>query len=409
MPDQSPLPHAHPAVFALLKSLGFATGLLGSLLGGYFLFLSHTADGRLFSATGLALALAVSFATFAWKSPRPFWRRSALGALIACLAFGALLLARNPDGHTADGARVQHRYVGGGWRFRPRAFGNLLPELDQFRCGFPLICALDPLFTRQQANRLSALTTAIYDELEADPDFHALGSVMPEAYDELWAQDFGHGHYFLYVPRGLDRAAPHPAIVFLHGSGGNFKAYTWLLAKAADRLGFVVIAPSFGLGNWREPATSRVVASALEDARRAVALDQNRLQLMGLSNGGLGVSQAAATLGEQFQTLTFISPVIDLEAVASPGFARRWKGRPVFIVTGAADDRVPLGFVTEAAGALRAAGARVTLHPVEAADHFLFFSHEAQVLALIESWLVPPATPSLAIPEGPDQQTPPRS
>ena len=376
-------------------------------MGLHLLLTSHRIEGRLFAAAVLCLGLAVLCAAFACWRPRRRWLHAALVALVGFGGFLALLLARTPDGRTAPDARVSHRYVGGAWHFRAHAVGNLLPELDQFRAGFPLVAALDPLFTREQARALSSLTTTIYDELEADTAFHALGSAMPEAYAELSGQDFERGHYFLYVPAGVDRSTPRPALVFLHGSGGNFKAYTWLLAKVADRLGCVLIAPSFGMGDWREPDTSRVIEAVLEDAAGALPLDQSRLHLIGLSNGGLGVSQAGASIGNRFQSLTFLSPVIDTRAIVSADFTRHWRGRPIRIMTGATDDRVPLDFVLQAADTLRSGGAELSLRTVENADHFLLFSHQAEVLRQIESWLAPQlARPALSAAL---TQNPPRS
>jgi predicted esterase len=373
-----------------------AAGLVGCAMGLHLLLTSHRVEGRLFAAAGSSLALAVLCAAFACWRPRRRWLHAALAAVVAFGGFLALLLARTPDGRAAPDARVCHRYVGGGWHFQAHSLGNLLPELDQFRAGFPLISALDPLFTRQQARALADLTTAIYDELEADPDFHALGSAMPEAYAELLGRDFEHGHYFLYVPSGADRATPRPALVFLHGSGGNFKAYTWLLAQVADRVGCVLVAPSFGMGDWREPDTSRVVEAALDDAARDIPLDRSRLHLVGLSNGGLGVSQAGASIGSRFQSLTFLSPVIDTRAIASAEFTRNWRGRPIRILTGADDDRVPLDFVLQAADTLRSGGADLDLRTVENADHFLLFSHRTEVLRQIEDWLAPLLAPPAA-------------
>ncbi|MDB6170866.1 MAG: Dipeptidyl aminopeptidase/acylaminoacyl-peptidase-like protein [Chthoniobacteraceae bacterium] len=372
---------------SLLKCFGFAISLLGFVLSLWLITVCHTAEGRIFGIAGLLLAVTILLGCIAFGRGAKAWNRSVTGVFVGFIAFSIVLLARAPDGRTAGRARVQNRYVGGSWNFRRFAFGNLLPEIDQFRLGFQLVPAVDSLFTGRQARHLAGLTTAIYDELESDADFRALGSVMPEAYDELWGQNFAHGHYFLYIPTGLDRVTPNPAIVFLHGSGGNFKAYTWLLAKVADKLGCVVIAPSFGLGTWHEPETSKTVTAAMNDAERLVKLDKRRLHLIGLSNGGLGTSQCDAALGKEFQTLIFLSPVFDESAIAAPGFAMRWKEREILIITGKEDDRVPFDYVTETAQLLSGMGIRVMMHPVDRADHFMLFSHEADVLDQIESWL----------------------
>jgi hypothetical protein len=66
--------------------------------------------------------------------------------------------------------------------------------------GFKMITVVDPLFTANQAHSLADLTRTIYAELETDADFNALGSVMPDAFDELWGRSFDRGHCFFYVP-----------------------------------------------------------------------------------------------------------------------------------------------------------------------------------------------------------------
>ncbi len=371
----------------VVRYIGFAISFVGLVLSLWLGSICHTSEGLIFALAGLSLAVSILFSCIAVERPSRSWRWCGFVAFTIFCGLTITLLVKAPDGRTNSESRIQHRYVDDAWHFRRFAFGNLLPEIDQFRFGFQIVPAVDRLFTQQQAGHLSGLTTAIYDKLESDPEFHALGSVMPEAYDELWGLDFDHGHYFLYVPSGLDRNTPHPAIVFLHGSGGNFKAYAWLLAKVADKLGMVVIAPSFGLGNWHEPHSSRVVRLAISDASRLVKLDTPQLHLMGLSNGGLGTSQCGATLGAEFKTLTFLSPVFDLSAITAATFESHWRGRGVLIISGTADDRVPFGYVSESAMQMKSAGISVTMHAVANADHFMLFSHEAEVLGEIEAWM----------------------
>lgn len=353
------------------------------LAHGTLMLTAHTGRGRLFAVAGCALGLALIFAGMRRVVMR---RLMPVASIVAVVGYG-VVLRWAPDGRSAPEARVQNRYVGDGWGYRRFALGNLVPELDQFRLGFRVVSRLDPLFDVEQAERLSAWTTAIYDRLEADPEFRALGSAMPHAYADLRGGGAQSGHYFLYVPERLKRDEPQPVLVFLHGSGGNFKAYTWLLSRVADRAGCVVVAPSFGLGDWRAPESARVVDDALDDARRVVALDATRMHLMGLSNGGLGVSQIAAAEGGRFSSLVFLSPVFDEGALSSLSFASKWRGREVLVMSGVDDKRTPIDYVSREVGAMREDGVRVDLEPYEGADHFLFFSHTDAVQARLETWL----------------------
>ncbi len=314
-------------------------------------------------------------------------RRLTLAVLVLGVVGYGVVFVWAPDGRAAPTARVQNRYVGDVWGYRQFALGNLVPELDQFRLGFRVISRLDPLFDGEQAERLATWTSTIYDRLEADPEFLALGSAMPHVYEDLRGGNTRSGHYFLYVPKRLKRDEPQAVLVFLHGSGGNFKAYTWLLAQVADRVGCVVVAPSFGMGDWRAPESAQVVNRVLDDAQSVVALDATRMHLMGLSNGGLGVSQVAAAMGERFSSLVFLSPVFDESALSSLSFASTWRGRDVLVMSGSDDKRTPIRYVLREVAAMRADGLVVDLESYDGADHFLFFSHADEVLARLETWL----------------------
>lgn len=345
-----------------------------------------TWNGTVFAIGALLLGIAPLL--LLTGSRRSWFRWTGLICLGGWLFVSAWLVAVSPDGTTDSKARVKNCYVGGTENYQRYALGALLPEVDQFMLGFKLVTAVDSLFTVKQARALGILTSTIYAELEADADFNALGSVMPDAYDELWGRRFDRGHYFLYVPPTLNRKIPAPVLVFLHGSGGNFKAYTWLLSRVADERGMVLIAPTCGMGNWDGPQGIGAVSAALDAAAKSVPLDMSQVHLAGLSNGGLGVSRVAASdLGKRFRSLIFLSGVCDEAAIAMRGFADQWRGKPVLVITGDSDDRVPLWFVNRYASSMRNAGARVETSTYENADHFLFFSHRDRCLAQLSDWL----------------------
>jgi pimeloyl-ACP methyl ester carboxylesterase len=175
--------------------------------------------------------------------------------------------------------------------------------------------------------------------------------------------------------------------VFLHGSGGNFKSYTWIMKQIADEVGMFIIAPSYGMGNWREPDTSRVIREAIKDASKVTLIDQHRLHLIGLSNGGLGVSQAASQSDQPFRSLTFLSPVFERMALGSPAFTDQWRGHPILVITGTHDERVPFDYVQNTVEMLKASGVQSQFHAIEGADHFMLFSHRADVVKTLTDWL----------------------
>lgn len=204
-----------------------------------------------------------------------------------------------------SGSRIESRFSKSGWRFDRFSIGNLLPEIDQIHLGYLGARLLDPLLDKQQLMGLSSMTDKIYEELGTDRDFCRVGSALPWMWRENTFTEFRSGHYFHLLPAGVDRTKPIPTLVFLHGSGGNFLAYMWLLSKVSERTGCAVIAPTFGMGNWEKKGAYAAIQAAIEDAGRFQAIDPNGIHLMGLSNGGKGVCLAESTKGPKFKSVIF--------------------------------------------------------------------------------------------------------
>jgi predicted esterase len=150
----------------------------------------------------------------------------------------------------------------------------------------------------------------------------------------------------------------------------------------------VVIAPSFGFGNWLRPQAVSSVLAALDDAATLVEIDQEQVFLAGISNGGLGVSQLGAAAPERFAGLLFLSPVMATHLLESGTFLENWTGRPVLVLTGKADERVPYEYVQHHVRLLEGAGVSVTENAYPGEDHFLFFSRPEDILDDASEWLL---------------------
>ncbi|MEW5869571.1 MAG: hypothetical protein AB1894_09875 [Chloroflexota bacterium] len=364
--------------------------LLAGLLGTasfWLLFNAATGFGRGAALAGLSLA---SLPGCLYLGNRPCrgqraWKTASILLGLWVLAAGAGLLLAAPPGQSRPGAPVSQYWSSGG-SFQRYALANLAPEAEQVNLGFQVMPYLDPLFTPQQAQRVSQFTLALYREMDRQPDFRRLGSALGYAYTDWLGQPFEAGHYFLYVPANHPEGLL-PAILFLHGSAGSFKAYTWAWAKLAESQGYVIIAPSFGFGDWRQVAGEQAALAALEDAQKHAPIDMQRVYLAGLSNGGLGVSLLADHAPKLFRGLIWLSPVIATEVISSSAFQRKWAGRSVLVLTGAADERVPVGYVEEQVQRMRAGGVYVTYYAYPGEDHFLFFARLEEVLDKIAHWL----------------------
>ncbi|WP_395740806.1 alpha/beta hydrolase [Prosthecobacter sp.] len=306
--------------------------------------------------------------------------------LLAGMAGFGLVAWRSPDGRTEESARIHARYSAPGGKHISLSVGSLLPEIDQIHLGYAVAVAFDPLFTRQQAKELSAMTDRIYAEISSDADFTAVGSALPAIYREMCFEEFRDGHYFHYIPSKVDRSKPTPALVFLHGSGGNFKAYVWLFTRMADELGITVIAPTFGFGNWEKKGGYETITRAIEDAGKHAAIDPEQIHLMGLSNGGKGLCLAESTAGPKYRSLIFLSAVLH-DRIRPKELAARLQQRRILVLSGGSDDRVPWDYVSGYADKLKAGGLDVTQRRFDEEDHFLFFRQRGEVIAVVTNWL----------------------
>ncbi len=375
-----------PGLRALLGLLLVVYELLALPLLALALLLLPTAEtlaGHLFAAYGLcllALPALIGRALLA-RRPRRWLVVAGAGVAAAVLLVALALLAPRGSASPSPGARstVASHYLRD--PYRRLATTNLLPEIDQIKLGTYLVPLVDRHLDQAAARRLRGQCMALYRELERDHALRALGSAMGYAYS-----DSDGGHLYEAVP-AHPAGERLPAVVFLHGSFGNFKAYLHLWRRMAEAGRFLVVAPSFGFGNWNRPGGTAAVERARQRAL-ALGADPARVYLAGLSNGGRGVTRVLA--GERvdarrYAGVILLSAVIEPEVIAEARLG--WRGLPVLVMHGQRDDRIPWPALEEGVQALRAAAAEVTLLADREEDHFLFFARPAQVQGWVEGWL----------------------
>lgn len=331
--------------------------------------------GRL---TGLAAVLLAGLPVLVLRarSSSAVQRAAAAVAAMAVVVIAGLLWA-TPTRLPAPGATVSNFYVTDTRAFGRWTLPNMVPELDQLRFGFTAMSALDPIFTAEQAGVLRRHSSQLYHEMAADPDFRSLGSVMGEAYTEFLGGEVDDRHCYLYVPAKLPREKPAPVLVFFHGSGGNFKAYLWILKEVADRTNCILVAPTSGFGNWDTISASDGLDRGLVAARSRALIDEARVHAVGLSNGGRALSHLLGAKAP-LRSVVAVSPVLlDIPVIQRP---------PVLVITGESDDRVPLDYVRGHVAALERRRLAVTLRRYPA-DHFLFFTHRDRMIEELVGWL----------------------
>ena len=345
-----------------------------------------TWTGMLIGLAGLFISVGPLLWSIGTERKTALLVRSGLLILILGIAILIFIVSRLPNGQTPETSRFHARFADGGWHHQRYGPAGLLPEIDQIHLGFSAALLLDSLFNRAQHRELVDMTNHIYADMKVDPDFEFSASGLSSIYQEMASFDFRDGHYFHYIPPNLDRSKPSQTLVFLHGSGGNFKAYIWLLSKMADRVGCTVIAPTFGLGNWEQDGAYEAITAAIRDANRHVVIDPEQIHLMGLSNGGKGVCLAESQPGPSFRSIILLSAVLHNE-IRPATLAARLTNRPALVISGGRDDRVPWDYVDGYASQLERSGMQVTKRRFEDDDHFLFFRRSDAVLSEVGDWL----------------------
>ncbi len=352
----------------------------------WVLFNAKTLVGYSLAVIGIISSLLPLFYSYWWQKPKPLgiwgWTSITLSTVIVVLL--ALVLLKTPSGKAPANSPVQNHFTNS-LSFPTYSFSNIVPEIEQVNLGFRLMSSIDSTMTQERANRVSQFTFNIYREMEADKNFQQLGSVMTWAYTDLLSKTLYTGHYYMYIPRDHSKALP--VIVFLHGSLGNFKSYTWVWSKFAEEKGYVIIAPSFGFGKWRLPQSTQVIDEVLTDASKFANIDQSRIYLAGLSNGGLGVCQVVSERPNKFSGLIFISPVTDALLLGSSLPSNKPKPL-VLVITGKDDERISLQSVLHFNSSLRELNFNVTEKLYDKQDHFLFFSQYKDVFNDISHWLL---------------------
>ncbi|MCA8954277.1 MAG: alpha/beta fold hydrolase, partial [Planctomycetes bacterium] len=163
--------------------------------------------------------------------------------------------------------------------------------------------------------------------------------------------------YALFVPESYRAEAPAPLIVLLHGLGSNPQqviGYDGITQQAAAR-GYVVVAP-FGynergwygsrgkgkdgpfFGRAEDPdnlgeLSEQDVVNVLDIVRRELAIDPDRIYLMGHSMGGSGTLYLGGRYPDVWAGLAPLAPAVDRDTSRLEAL----RHLPIHLVTGDAD------------------------------------------------------------------------
>jgi pimeloyl-ACP methyl ester carboxylesterase len=106
-----------------------------------------------------------------------------------------------------------------------------------------------------------------------------------------------------------DASSSERWVVFLHGYGGSFASYCWVVALAAADAGVSTVCPATSFsGGWEREHGPGIVRATLDWIR---ARGARSIALVGLSNGGRGASLLARELEADLDALVLLSGLDD--------------------------------------------------------------------------------------------------
>ena len=168
----------------------------------------------------------------------------------------------------------------------------------------------------------------------------------------------------IHLPDGYEKDQRRwPLILFLHGSGERGTDLNRLQVQGPQgyinkghSLPFIVVTPLCPADEWWD---ARRLARLLDQIEAAYRVDPKRIYVTGLSMGGFGSFDFAATYPDR------VAAIAPLSGGEDPDLAQRLRKMPAWIFHGADDDVVPTRLSVDLAHAMQKLGApvKLTIYP----------------------------------------------
>jgi predicted esterase len=176
-------------------------------------------------------------------------------------------------------------------------------------------------------------------------------------------------------------------LLLIHGHGPNYLILLHAMRPLAEEQRMVIIAPSFGYGNWEAPGGVEAIERARKLCNERFLIDPQRVYLAGISQGGEGVSRAANDPPGEYAGLIYISAVMQMPTNCPYSLAKSFLSKPVLVIHGERDHHVRFHSIQPAIDEFESAKASVTKCFYADNNHFLFFARRHEILKRIADWM----------------------
>ncbi|MBN1671458.1 MAG: hypothetical protein JXR37_10520 [Kiritimatiellae bacterium] len=248
---------------------------------------------------------------------------------------------------------------------------NVLPE-GLLVWGALVLGNQDLGLSEKQSADLTELLARTYTAIGSDPTFARVPSALPYCFA---TSKHTQGHYFVYRPAALP--ADPRTLVFLHGYGGNFLFYTWVLKEAFSD--HIILAPSWNAGWYR--GSPRYLQDMLADAERRLGVTIREPWLFAISAGGRG----GFVIYSQLQTV--FSGYVCLAAAPEDAVIPQLRSTMnVVMINGTEDRMVPVAVARRQAAAARQRIPSLVMEEMKG-DHFFLLSRREETFAIVRRYM----------------------
>ncbi len=193
--------------------------------------------------------------------------------------------------------------------------------------------------------------------------------------------------YSLYIPESWDGSSPLPLVVALHGGFSHGRDFIWTWLREARSRRFMLAAPSSRGITWSilgPDFDSAMLHDMLDHIKERWAMDEERILLTGLSDGGTYALTRSLDEQSPFTAYAAVSGIL-------PPFNLRYAGeKRIYWVHGARDWMFPIWQAKTGYKLLTEAGADVTQVILPDLYHAYPREHNGAILTWFD--------PSLALP-----------
>jgi len=179
---------------------------------------------------------------------------------------------------------------------------------------------------------------------------------------------------WLYLPKTYDRSKRYPLVVVLHPAGLHGARFVSLWGRTAERTGaFIVAGPECRNREKRmwDISDERDLLATVRKVIATFGADPARVLLTGFSQGGTYSYTFGLRNPGVFRAIAPVSgALVARPSPAVEAILKRARGMGVYIVHGAADDRIPVERARASRVRLEQAGFTVTYREVPHLGHF---------------------------------------